>query len=402
MSKSSSSKPLLREKVLGLLLRDGQLTRQQLLQELPGRPASLLEVINDLTRRRIVYEPQRSGRRTGRKASPISLDPAAGLFVGLELDSHQVTGLCVDAQGQVLARCRMESVINFDVATARRQVEAVLADLQTTLGPRWSELRGVAMADPGLVDTTTGTSIKAVNVPGWERLPTGPWLQELTGCASHVLPAPLSRAWAEFVAMGSPVNTSLFHLQIDEGIGGGFIKDGRFFLGDRFAAMEVGHVVVRENGPLCRCGNRGCLEAVAGLDGLRKQVADLARHRVISDLTNSDFSMRQLLGCVEGGDKVAGSLVADACEAMGIALASVLCILNPGVIVLSGALTGLGPRLLDGVQRVLSRRCLPQALTGLSLRLSSLGDEGTALGAALVAREEGLRRALAEAGPANG
>lgn len=394
MMTTSLHKSSLPERILELLLARGQMTRNQLLEQLPVRPATLLEILNESALNQIIHEPTRSGRRTGRKASPIALNPATRVFVGLELDVQQIIGLCIDAQGQVLARSRMTFPTILNAAAAHQQLHVALTNLQEQLGQRWSQLSGVALADPGLVNTGAGFSVKAVNLPGWEQLPTGQWLREQTGSESWVVPAPLARAGAEFAAIGSPRNVSLFHMQIDGGIGGGFIKDGAFFLGDGFCAMEVGHVVVREGGPLCRCGNRGCLEAVAGLNGLRQQVADLVRHGVITALTAAEFSMSHLLRCVENGDKVAGGLSADVCEALGIGLASVVCILNPGIIVLSGELTGLGPRLLEGIQRVLARRCLPQALSSLNLRLSTLGAEGTAMGAAYVARREGLLRVI--------
>ncbi len=394
MRHARSSVSSLRNQILSSLLTRSRLTRNELLRELDVRPATLLQAIAELSRRKLVHEPLRNGRSTGRRASPIELDSNWGVFLGLELDVQQVVGVCIDTQGRPVARIQFSSPEPLDADAARRLLSDALKELRRQTPAAWDRLRGATLADPGIVDSTAGVSLKAVNLPGWEQFPSRQWLHEQTGCAASVIPAALARAYAESVAAGAASTASLFHLQADSGIGGGFIKNGEFFLGDSYCAMEIGHVVVREDGPQCQCGNRGCLEAVAGLSGLRRQIDELARHGVITSLTARPFSMPHLLQSVQDGDKVACALAADACEAIGVALAALVCILNPADIVLSGQLIGLGPTMLEGIRRVLARRCLPQALAGLTLRLSTLDVEGTALGAALVARKDALACAL--------
>ena len=376
--------------ILELLLTDGQITRKMVLEAFPTRPASLLAVISDMTRRGIVHEPQRSGRNTGSRASVIELNPRAGLFIGLDLDITATTAVCVDTQGKILFQERLPAAVPLDRSSAQAQVAALIERLRKHLGADWTLVRGIGFADPGLVDTRRGISLKAVNLPGWEQLPTAEWLTKLPDRPVQVMGAPIARAYGEYVSTSKSRPRSLVHVQLDEVIGAGFIEDGRLFVGASGCAMEIGHVVVQEDGPLCRCGNRGCLEAVAGIVGIRHRLTEMARQRVISPLIREPFSIALWQDCLRTGDKVAGNLRSEVGQSVGQAVASLTCILNPDVIIFSGALTGLGGGLIEQIRQVLSQHCLPQALEHLDLRVSTLGDTGTAWGGALIARRQAL------------
>jgi len=377
--------------ILELLLSENQITRKRILEACPTRPATLLAVVSDMARRGILQEPQRTGRNTGSRASPIELNPRCGLFIGLELDFTATTGVCVDAQGKILFQQRLNAVAPLDRPTAQAQVAAVLEQLRQQLGSDWALVRGLGFADPGSVDPERGISLKAVNLIGWEHLPTADWLTKLSGLPVQIVGAPLARAYAEYVSTGGNRPRSLVHVQLDEGIGAGFVAEGQLFHGASGCAMEIGHVGVQENGPLCRCGNRGCLEAVAGIAGIRQRLAEMARHRVFSPLTREPFSIALWQDCLRAGDKVAGNLTAEVGQSVGQTVASLTCILNPEVIIFSGALTGLGAPLIEQIRQKLSQHCLPQALEQLALRVSTLGDTGTAWGGALIARRQALR-----------
>jgi predicted NBD/HSP70 family sugar kinase len=374
--------------ILELLLTENQITRKRVLEACPTRPATLFAVVQDMVKRGIIREPQRTGRNTGSRASPIELNPRHGLFIGIELDPALTTGVCIDARGNILCQQSVTNSAPIDRPAAQAQVAAVIEHLRQQLGPDWVLVRGVGFADPGLVDNRRGRSVKAVNLTGWEDVPTGDWLTKLTGVPVHLVGAPLARAYAEYISATASRPRSLVHVQLDEGIGAGFIEEGRLFLGAGSCAMEIGHVVVQEDGPLCRCGNRGCLEAVAGIAGIRSRLAEMARQRVISPLTREAFSIALWRDCLQTGDKAASNLGAEVGKSVGQAVSSLTCILNPDVIIFSGALTGLGTALVDQIRQVLSQHCLSQALEHLDIRISTLGETGTAWGGALIARRQ--------------
>jgi glucokinase len=302
--------------------------------------------------------------------------------------------VAIDTQGEIVATAQFPFAGTPNRAGAQEAISKVISDVRLNLSARRVPLRAFAFADPGLVDTASGQSIRAVNIEGWERLSTATWFEQQTGLPGHLLTGPSARGYAEYFSSGPPKPRSLFHLQIDEAIGGGFIQEGNMFRGDTGCGMELGHIVVEEDGPQCHCGNRGCLEAVASLVWVRQRVAELKSQRVTSVLTREPFSIELWQRACNSSDKIACRLAAEVAQALGRALVSLIAILNPGVIVFSGALTALGPSLLDPLRAELINRCLPEALAGLQLKFSTLGETGTAYGAAIFARNKHLLRDL--------
>ena len=275
--------------ILSLLLAEKRITRKRVLDANPIRPATVLTVIQAMVQHGLLREPERSGKNTGSRASPIELNPDYGCFMGIELDVRAAVALAIDTQGRTIATCRIPFAAPPNRAAAQEAVSSAVKQVRLELSASRIPLRALGFADPGLVDTAAGVSIRAVNIEGWERLPTAAWFREQVGVPVHLLPGPSARAYAEYFSAEASKPRSLFHLQIDEAIGGGFIQDGTLFRGDTGCGMELGHVVVEEDGPQCHCGNRGCLEAVASLAWVRQRVAELTLQRVTSQLTREPF-----------------------------------------------------------------------------------------------------------------
>ncbi|MFZ4695768.1 MAG: ROK family protein, partial [Verrucomicrobiia bacterium] len=368
----------------------GQATRGEILEALPIRPATLSCLLQTLIHRGVLEEPERKGKRTGRRASPVRIRRDQGFFVGIHLDFPCTVGACIDAGGEVVAVAKRDSPMLKTRRDAQREIEDVIAELRRNLGARWKKVQGIGFADPGVVDTQTGVSIRAVNLEGWKGLPTRHWLEKITGVAAIIYPDAAARAYAEATAFRPAFPTSLLHLQLDAGIGGGFVREGELMLGATQCAMEIGHLIIREGGPLCQCGNRGCLEAFCSLGALRQHVEELNEQGVRTVLNAANFTFQQLAKSHREGDKAARMLVQEIGFHVGSAMAMAVTILNPQVIVLAGGLTLVGEPLVTSAHHVLTQRCLPDALKNLVVKLSELPAHGTALGAALLVRRRFL------------
>jgi predicted NBD/HSP70 family sugar kinase len=383
-------KEQLSQEVLAILLREGEAVRSELIRRLDARPATLFGVIRDLAEKGLIEDEARNGRGTGRKAAPIRLNGACAHFLGVDFDVERTVAVRIDATGAVIESTVMPSEPGKDAESGRTEILEAIRSVRGLDGPEEPPLAGIGFADPGLVDVEAGVSRSAVNIPGWKNVPVGEWLLDQTTLAARVVPAATARAYLEYLRAHPPPRQSLLHVTLDIGIGGGFVKDGRIFYGDTGSALEVGHVVVEPEGPPCQCGSRGCLEAVAGGAAIRRRVNELLATGVTTALAQGEPTIDRFVACVRDGDRAATALAHDLCASIGAGIASAVAVLNPTIIVLSGALTGLGPFLTDEIRRVLSVRCLPSALESLQLRLSDMAETATARGAALLRREQFL------------
>jgi predicted NBD/HSP70 family sugar kinase len=177
----------------------------------------------------------------------------------------------------------------------------------------------------------------------------------------------------------------LAYIKIGTGIGCGLLLDGQIYRGVLGTAGEIGHVTISQSGPPCTCGNYGCLEAMAGGRAIaqRAQLAvkagqrtELARYGA-----NGDLSARHVAEAAGRGDQVSQQLLADAGRHIGSAVASLINLLNPGVVVLGGGVTGAGGFLLDPLHQAVAERTMRPSRQATRIELAQLGRRSVALGA---------------------
>ena len=383
-------KNILCSAILDQILARGEATRPELVNITGVRAASVFEAVDALKREGILYEPERTGRRTGRKAPILRLNPDHFWCAGIDFQVRRTVGTVVDLAGDIRCRAELPALERGSLTVCRNEIRAVLRQLREEAGDSWDRVRGIGFADPGLVDVRKGLSIRAVNVPGWENARTGDWLSRENEVPAGIWPEGLVKTFMEYQVRGSEMHGSLFHLGMDDGIGGGFIKDGECFIGDTNQAMEIGHIVIDPDGPLCQCGNRGCLEALAGETGIRRRIHEVISSGVDTVLNLEQFSLQYFTECAKH-DKAAHIIASEVSDSIGRALAVAVALLNPSMIVLSGELTGLGDLLLESIHRVLNLSCFSGTVRDLKLEFSRLDKYDTARGAAILMRNQLLK-----------
>ena len=374
----------LRLKIIELISLCGPLTRPELIRRTGVRAATVLEAVDELKRAGLLHEPGRSGVRTGRRAPELDIHPDRLWTVGIDFQEHDTTGVLIDGSGAIRASAAVDAVNRETLAACRNEIRSVVHQLHDAAGDRWNLVGGIALADPGLVDIGNGISVRSVNVPGWENSRTRDWLEAEYQCRAAVWPGVMAGTYAEYIRhIDDFTDRGIIYLSAGEGIGAGFMKSGRYVIGDSFQAMEIGHIILDSSGPLCRCGRRGCLEAFAGAAAIRRRIS--AVYAESGAAPPPKFSFESFIAAAET-DPGIRQIADDVCECIGKALATAVTLLNPGVIVIGGRLAGLGRRLLGTIRRRLTADCFPAILSDLKLEFADPAREKTGRGAALMLR----------------
>lgn len=371
--------------ILRRIFMNGSVTRPEIVRITGCRAATVLYAIDLLKKQGIICEPERTGKKTGRKAPALSFTPDCRCFAGIDFQESRTLAVFTDMTGKILFQTETQAGDRKTLAGCRQEIRETLCRLKQLAGPWWEKLGGIGFADPGLVDIPRGFSIRAVNVPGWVEAATGEWLTREFGVVSGVWPECMVKTFMECQIRHFPSNQSLFHLALGSGIGGGFIKNGECFTGDTNQAMEIGHIVIDPNGPLCRCGNRGCLEAVAGETEIIRRVQEALNNGVETALQMQNFTLERFAQYART-DKAARIIAVDVCEKIGKALSVAVTLLNPSLIVLSGSLTAMGDLLTDSIRNILKLNCFPGAVRHLRLEISKAPPEAAAAGATQMMR----------------
>lgn len=380
-------KSYIRQEILRELCHIGKLTRVEFSRRTGLRAATVFEVIDKLKAEGIISELERKGKRTGRVSPVISLNADRLWLVGMDFQFKKTVGLITNLNGEIIFSAEVPGQSRNGIDACCSEIRTLIRMLKKKAGTNWGKVKGIGFADPGMVDIRKGVSIKAVNISGWEDFKTADWLRRETGIAAElIIPEMLAATFMEYFSRFPNPPSSMFRMNTGTGIGGGFIKNGNLFVGDSYRGMEIGHLVIQPEGPLCQCGNRGCLEAIAGESGIRQRVEELIAKGVSTKLDIENFSIGSFCEATRH-DKNARMLAYDISGRISNALCTVVTILNPSLIVIGGELSRLGDILLQTINRDLSLYCLPGSADKLSVEISRLDEYAAAKGVALMLRE---------------
>ena len=234
-----------------------------------------------------------------------------------------------------------------------------------------SRLLGAGVALAGPVDHDTGTLHRSAVLAGWD-VDAAQVLTERLGMSVHIDNDANLGALAEVTFGAATEARFAAYVTISSGIGAGLVADGRPFRGHRGLAGEIGHLLVDSSGPICRCGNRGCLETVASCPALLSLI-QATRPEV--------GSIPELIALAREGDMGCRRVLADAGMAIGGALASLVSLLGPDTVVVGGVLSGAGDLLLDPLREAVTRYAMPSSTQDLTIVPGALGDRANLLGA---------------------
>jgi len=245
-------------------------------------------------------------------------------------------------------------------------------------------VKSIGIASSGFVDYSSGISISSAHRRDVDNLPLRSFLEE--SFSLPVLVDDVSRTWAVVEKnLGTARKEKDFiFLFLDEGIGLSMCMDYTFYRGPIGISGEIGHFVIDEDGPLCGCGNRGCLEVLASCNALMRDAQQSLRNGVHSSLQGKDITIENLIVEAERGDKLCYRLLTSAGEQIGLVLAQVINLLGVSTLILGGRMRVAGQLLEEPIRRMVKTHSLSLLSRDLTIRSARFGSEAGALGAAIL------------------
>jgi glucokinase len=249
--------------------------------------------------------------------------------------------------------------------------------------PEHGTVEKIVLASAGPVNPETGVIFSAPNIPGWDNFPIGPELEKRFGVPVRIGNDANLAALGEWRFGAGQGHQHVLFLTISTGIGAGVINDGRILGGARGLAAEVGHMLVLPDGPICSCGQRGHLEALASGPAIARYVQAQIDGGVASSLQQvENLTARDVSTAAEQGDVLAIHALARAGTYIGQTLASLLHLFNPSVVIFGGGVSLSGKYLLDPVCETLQKYVMNQTyLDDLTIAKAALGDNAGLMGA---------------------
>lgn len=303
-------------------------------------------------------------------------------WIGLDVGGTGIkAGLVVD--GEVLFERSLKTGVSSDKAILE-QLLSLSSELINDAGKMYS-VAGIGVAVPGTIDAQQGVAIAAANLP-WNQTPICAFLSERTGLAAFLENDTNAAAVGEATFGAGKGVSDFFYMAIGTGVGGGVIAGGKLLVGGRSQdAGEVGHIVVDPRGPRCRCGQVGCLEAVAAAPAIARRGEAAGRNAgsgILWEMVNSgeEIDAKAVFMADRQGDTAAARVIDEIGEYLAVGLIAVRRLLAPDLAVIGGGVAAGGERLLAAIERGIR-------LFGgrpLAIRLAALKQPGV-VGAAAVA-----------------
>ena len=345
----SSLREANRARLVESLKRHGRLTQVELAGSTGLSPATVSNIVKELTAAGLLHTSFTS--RSGRRATLVSLARQLGLVAGVHYTSRQLHIAIADVTRTVVSQTSLPLPLDHRHDAQLDRLALLLGELMESLGGTVADLLAVGLALPAPIDPRTGMISTPVLLPGWADVDIAESLSERIGRPVHVdSEANLGGLAEAREGSGRSASSSVF-IRVGHTISAGLIVGGDLFRGVNGKAGQIGHVTIDENGPVCRCSNRGCLETYAGGPALLSLFPPSAGMNRISDL----------LQAAEDGDGSSRRVIADAGRHIGVAAASLCNLFDPELIVVGGELAQAGEILMAPMRHSLERAALPSA-----------------------------------------
>lgn len=370
----------------------GQATRGEVAAALGlGQPMTA-RVVGRLQALGLVRETGRTALTgPGRQPLLLEIHPGAASVAAIDIGTEVIHILVADLHGT--PRTYREAPSALLAEKSHEEIVALLADLVRAVireaGPASERVGAVGVAVTGIIDSDKGLCLARSNTPGWDNFPLADQLSQALDLPVVLEETARAKSLAE-LRLGAARGLS-HYLYVEAGlaIGASIVINGQPFRGVSGLAGELGHVTVDPGGELCRCGNRGCVQASASALALVRHARDVLGRGVFSSLARvgDGLTLADVSAAAAEGDKLALSLLTDAGERLGEAIGMALNLLGLDVVVMGGRLAHCSPVVLEAARRLMRLRVLPIVPRERILVCSALGSDAAARGVALQASD---------------
>lgn len=367
------------ERVVRAVRMAGSLTQAEIARSTGLSAATVSNIVRELKDGGTVeVTPTSAG---GRRARSVSLSGDAGIVIGVDFGHTHLRVAIGNLAHQVLAEESEPLDVDASSAEGFGRAEHLVNRLIETTGISPAKVIGVGLGVPGPIDVESGTLGSTSILPGWTGINPSQELAGRLGVPVYVDNDANLGALGELVWGSGRGVRDLAYIKVASGVGAGLVIDGHIYRGPGGTAGEIGHITLDEAGPVCRCGNRGCLETFT------------AARYVLPLLMPShgpDLTMERVVQLAREGDPGCRRVIGDVGRHIGSGVANLCNLLNPSRVVLGGSLAEAGELVLGPIRDSVSRYAIPSAARQLSVLPGALGGRAEVLGAlALVLSEMG-------------
>ena len=311
---------------------------------------------------------------------------AASYDICLDIGGTKILGAIFDEDKKIVYRLKKKTKSDGDSSENVEQVIiSVVDEMIQSSGIKKGQIKAIAAGAPGVIDQEAGIVLFSPNLP-WRDYDIKTPIESRFGVPFHIGNDVNVGVLGEYKYGAAKGYKNVVGFFVGTGMGGGLILDGKLFTGNKFKAAEYGHMVLDPEGPLCNCGQRGCLEAFSSKQGMaayvRQQCARGRQSMMSECVEGSLFKSKMLKKALAAEDAVTMEAVDRACHWLAVATGNLINTVSPDVVVYGGGvIEAVGDIFLKKILAEVDRYCMPSIRSTVDLKTASLGDDSVIYGA---------------------
>jgi glucokinase-like ROK family protein len=381
----TSIKDINHSRILNLIRLNPDISRIEISNQTGLGKATVSSIVTELLDDHVVFEDgaNQDTANAGRRPVKLRLNNQKRLAMGIELTGSEIIGILADLYSQPLRIVRhvpQSSKVEASLEVIEQIYDELLAGYDKDL------LLGIGVGVPGSVSLDQQRVIQAVNI-GWFDIPLGKLIHEKLGTPVVVVKRQHAGAFGEYrhgIGKGKP---TLLYVSIGVGIGSGIVLNGEPYQGINGGAGEIGHITIVPDGQRCNCGNFGCLETVASCPAIATRARERIKQggtSILSQYTEGlleSITAKMVFTAADAGDSLAREVISEAAGYIGIAIANVVNLFNPALVIVGGEVLENSNLFLEPILAEVRRRALSMPLSVVEVVPSSLGYLAASIGA---------------------
>lgn len=371
----------------------GILSRTDLARELDYSRSSLTAIVNNLLQAGLLNEVGEGKSGGGRRPKMLDINPSYGYVLGVDIGATSVDIAIADFNGRIIEQLSYDADVRQAPDTFLAQVNKVALSLCQRNAIDYELVLAVGIGVPGPVQFATGTLVSPPLMPSWEGYPIKlAFRSKLPNAAVYVDNDVNIMAIGESIAGGGADLENFLFVKVGTGIGCGIYLNRAIYRGTDGCAGDIGHICIDYNGPICHCGNAGCLEIMAAgpaIAHLGEQSALAGESEFLLQRLNDYGSLtaKDVGDAAAIGDMAANEIIKNSGHMLGGALASLVNAFNPQAIFIGGGVSNIGLSYLSTVRQATLHRATALSTRKLSIQYAQLGGQAGVIGAIWLALE---------------
>ena len=374
--------------VMRALRRQGRISRTEISNITGWSKAKASQEIRSLVDKGYLVEFGEGVSQGGRKPRLLRINNQLGYIAGIDIGATSLDIALADVTGMILQRRSEPADVHLSPETVLGRCSELLLELIGEQVAIPAQILGIGVGVPGPVDFARGVLVAPPLMPEWENFLIRDFFKRTFPSAFVVVDNDVNimALGEQRAGDGNNVDHFIF-IKIGTGIGAGIISNGKIHRGSDGSAGDIGHICVDKEGPLCACGNKGCLEAMAAGPAIASKAIQAARNgnsstlRQIGESKGGVIRPEDVNAACREGDQAALDIIRDSGQMIGDVLASLVNFFNPSHIFIGGGIANFGNHLLVAIRRAVLHRSLPLATTHLSIKFSRMGSNAGVVGA---------------------